>query len=339
MTNNRFIFIDSLRGIAALSVAFMHIGYGYIDLSWWTHLRHGVTIFFVLSGFVICHSLMHKQINLTLFGRFTLRRALRLDPAYWVAIVLAIVILWLPAQILDYSVQMPSLTDITLHMFYLQDLAQVKPISTVFWTLCYEFQFYLVFCALLGLAQKGLKNRVVVFLFCVLLLASCAWPIGLLQQITPGLFINLWFLFLLGAVARWAKDEPAALITVLCCCVLLLLFTETKDQKIPTSIVGVATALALLVAHRLDAMNRWLNWRWLQYFGLISYSLYLVHDMLGQYIRSTGLHLSNKYLQLASPSIDLVWCAIALISSILAAHALYALVEKPSHKLSRKIKL
>ncbi|KAB1123843.1 acyltransferase family protein [Neorhizobium galegae] len=50
----------------------------------------GVAVFFVLSGFVIAHSLYDKPMSLPEFGRFTLRRSLRLDPAYWASIAVTI---------------------------------------------------------------------------------------------------------------------------------------------------------------------------------------------------------------------------------------------------------
>ena len=50
----------------------------------------GVAVFFVLSGFVMSHSLFGYRMNLNLLGRFTLRRSLRLDPSYWIAIAISL---------------------------------------------------------------------------------------------------------------------------------------------------------------------------------------------------------------------------------------------------------
>jgi peptidoglycan/LPS O-acetylase OafA/YrhL len=87
----RFKFVDALRGIAAVSVVLFHLKEGkhipnlYALMPKWlqTLFDHGVlgvSIFFVLSGFVIAHSLYKQHVTLRLAGRFMLRRSIRLDP-------------------------------------------------------------------------------------------------------------------------------------------------------------------------------------------------------------------------------------------------------------------
>lgn len=339
--SQRFLFVDGLRGLAALSVALFHIGNDFLGIPLLAYFGHGVTVFFVLSGFVIAHSLEHKQISPMFFARFTLRRALRLDPAYWAAILCAVLIMWVPAVLLGYAVELPRASNVALHMFYLQEFAQAPAINTVFWTLCYEIQFYLVFCALLGLSQTvfaSVKKGVMIF-FIACLAISLLWPLGVQAQIVHGLFIDLWFLFLLGVFARWAVQDKMALSALLLAVLVLLLFTQPEAQNYIITIIGVSTALLLFTAGKLQTMAAWLRWRWVQYLGMISYSLYLLHDMLGVYIRDTGRHLSAKYLDLSSMPVDYLWCAIALAASIAAAHLMHRYIEAPSHRLSRRIKL
>ena len=88
----RFVFVDALRGLAALWVLFFHMFEG-------PHLSHleavlpglvmrpihagylGVTVFFVLSGFVIAHSVAGQRVDASYAGWFVLRRSVRLDVA------------------------------------------------------------------------------------------------------------------------------------------------------------------------------------------------------------------------------------------------------------------
>src|SRR5262245_44222872 len=94
----RFVFIDGLRGIAALSVVLYHFNEAVIRQSarWVPHVVEavlhrgflGVEIFFVISGFVIAFSVRDGNYTPGYLFRFCLRRSIRLDPPYWATIAL-----------------------------------------------------------------------------------------------------------------------------------------------------------------------------------------------------------------------------------------------------------
>lgn len=339
MKKNRFLFVDGLRGLSALAVCLFHIGRDFLEIDVLHYGSLGVTVFFVLSGYVISHSLFNKIVSGNFFLSFAIKRSIRLDPSYWVAIFLAIAVAWVPSLILDYQVNLPSMVDVLTHMFYLQVLAEVDPINVVFWTLCYEIQFYLVFCGLLFLINKlslGIYSRnLLTFTFSLLFAVSLLWPLGFLEQPLPGLFINLWYLFLLGVFARWASASRfSAIVLGVGIAALLLAFDVNQYIQLVT---GSVTAAILFLSMHLNKMGAWLNSRWVQYLGTISYSLYLVHDIVGLYVRDTGLHLTSKYLGLSSLQLNYFWCSIALGASMIVANILYRYVEYPSHVLSRKV--
>ena len=334
----RFLFVDGLRGLASLSVALFHIGRDFLGIKILFYGGYGVTVFFVLSGFVISHSIIGKAVTGKFFATFALKRSIRLDPAYWVAIALAMMIIGTPGILLGYKADLPSLTDIAFHLIYVQDILRIKPIDVVFWSLCYEVQFYVLFCGILFLLNKfwggGVGDRQPVVVFAVLLAVSLLWPLNILAQIAPGLFINLWFLFLLGVFARWGADSLLARL-VLGAAITCLLIQFGLEENFELA-VGSVTAALLFLAIYFDKMRKWLNSTWIQYFGRISYSLYLVHNIVGLYVRDTGLHILSKYFGSSSLLLNYICCAIALAASIVAAHLLYRYVEFPSHALSRR---
>lgn len=80
--------LESLRGIAALTVVLFHVN----QLHWinpvTTHRFFGngglmVDLFFVLSGFVICHNYSQKIRSLKNIGRFMFLRLGRLFPLHF----------------------------------------------------------------------------------------------------------------------------------------------------------------------------------------------------------------------------------------------------------------
>ncbi|BAY07251.1 hypothetical protein NIES2098_03660 [Calothrix sp. NIES-2098] len=81
-------------------------------------------------------------------------------------------------------------------------------------------------------------------------------------------------------------------------------------------------------------MHKWLDTKWIQYLGKISYSFYLVHIVFGTRVINLGYRLSGD-----SPIAALVWFALAFVISISMAHLTYLLIEKPSIELSKNLKI
>ena len=166
----RFAFVDSLRGIAALSVAAYHIDrYGplpgaassvipkFINST----LHHGwvgVQMFFVISGFVIAYTLRGMRVTPSSLGNFALRRSLRLDPPYWVTMLFVVGLYVLTTSLFNVEDglmdQAPTWDQVLAHLCYMQNILGYHNLSAGFWTLCIEVQFYILFAVLLGFAQR-----------------------------------------------------------------------------------------------------------------------------------------------------------------------------------------
>ena len=92
---DRFPLMDSLRAIAVTAVLLTHASY-YVAESGpqlFVHMRFdmGVTIFFVISGFLIYRPWVHARLRgepSPLVRVYAWRRVLRIVPAYWVALTL-----------------------------------------------------------------------------------------------------------------------------------------------------------------------------------------------------------------------------------------------------------
>ena len=166
-SDGRLKFVDGLRGIAALMVVIYHLApagsVGRITAR--GHL--GVEIFFVLSGFVIASVIGDNTITAGYFGRFVVRRCLRLDIPYWTNIALG---MGLGAIVLNFGAPASAIEQIGAHLLYLQGILGFKQINDVYWTLCLEIQFYLSLLVAILLAQRlGGSARSIAFQVAVFL--------------------------------------------------------------------------------------------------------------------------------------------------------------------------
>jgi peptidoglycan/LPS O-acetylase OafA/YrhL len=217
----RYRFIDALRGLAALAVVGFHAKAGHhIDalcdamppfVS--TLLGRGdlgVEVFFVVSGFVLAHSMAETDVDLRYVGRFLLRRSVRLDPPYWASMVLVVALGLLSNRFVPgKAFAPPGPGRVLAHVLYLQDLLGVPPLNSIYWTLCIEVQFYLAFALMMLLAtalrRRGLSaDRAFYAVILPAALVADLWPLGLAPFEVRGLFVGRFHLFVAGVVVWWA---------------------------------------------------------------------------------------------------------------------------------------
>jgi len=323
--------VQALRGIAALWVVLFHASDGnhiptlkaalpnWVNVGVFDAGHYGVAIFFALSGFVIAHSLSGARITAGYYGRFLLRRSIRLDPAYWVSMILVVALAYVSARVKHESFSAPSLPQIAAHMAYLQSILGFPQINTVYWTLTYEVQFYAFFALLL---MVGGRWRYQAMLVLALLSAF-----GVFDTIHPGIFLNLWGAFFIGVIARYSLDRPrwAAALLVLA---IALIGQSTFGA------FSAFTAIFLWIAARSGWGEKGMNWKWIQFLGAISYSLYLIHNPVSG---ATGFIVHRVMGDGIVADIAAIFSIC--VTSIIAAWMLWFLIERPSHILSRKISL
>ena len=330
MERVRFTFVDALRGVAASAVVLFHAVegahitelYEAMPAGFQILLRHGdfgVAIFFVLSGFVIAHSLGTARLSLIGVLQFMLKRSIRLDPPYWAAIAVAILFSVLASKIVaNRPVETFSVPQVASHFFYLQALLGFQQINAVFWTLCLEIQFYSIFAVLLWTRS----NYAMVAAFLIALL----WPLGL-GPAAPGVFVEFWYGFLLGvgANAAWrsATVRPWFLGYV------AVISAASLHSSGYFALVCCATAVSLLLVGLAGQLASWLNWRWLQFLGTISYSLYLIHNPVTGAAFRAGYLITGRNIYT-----EAFWWAASLAACVGAATLFWYCIERPSARLA-----
>ena len=175
--DGRFAGLDGVRAIAALAVVVTHVGFQTGEgvsgpaRTVLSRLDVGVAVFFVLSGF-----LLHRpQVVAALSGRalpatvpYLWRRALRVLPAYWLAVVVALLVL--PEN--DDVTAADWVRQLTLTQVYVPDGLPAG--LTQMWSLATEVSFYLALPLLGRLAGRTLASQ--------LRLCAAMFAVGLLWQ-------------------------------------------------------------------------------------------------------------------------------------------------------------
>ena len=348
----RFEFVDALRGLAALAVVLPH-ALGLLSFQRDSSLtslflrlaeygRAGVEVFFVISGFAIAYSMRASGVDEDFsLGRFMLRRAVRLDPPYWVGLLWMGLVEAFRAHATHQPIALPSLGKVLAHLAYLQDILGFGQFNAVFWTLCLEFQLYFVFAVLMRAAsafgdpREG-KSRVwrdsdkygwlmVLAFLASLLVSHTIWPMNV------GWFVPFFYLFLSGSLAAWRVLDRISDRLFRICLVAMGLGLVARPEL--PRVIGFITALLLYVAIQRAALHRWLATRAAQWLGRISYSVYLIHVPLATLFLGlrTRVASDSKLLSLL--------CLAGLYLATLALGSLFhAAIEVPCLRLSQQLK-
>lgn len=304
----------------------------------------GVDFFFVLSGFLISYLLLMElrftgKINIK---NFLVRRALRLWPLYFVVgiILLSIAPYYLSFFELDHT--RPPTNGIINNFLYLICfginvqimIGDMNTFSTHtvahFWSLSIEEQFYLLWAPLLFLCRKYTLYLITIFIF-----------IGIFVSYYPPSFYYSWFdtntyaapyyftfnryfHFATGALLAWLFINAPYLfdlqrftivVKILFILTIALIFRYLfgayyydLDERF---INGFVSFLIIAIAIDKNCFFN-LEYKWLKYFGKISFGIYVYHIV--------GVYLSLKCLNLLGLSHHsiLFWISFPLLASFFA---------------------
>lgn len=233
--------IDGLRGIAIAVVLFNHSTQLLSGSSApWPHWLwrmtpggwQGVDLFFVVSGFLITRILLGARGRQGAFGRFWVRRALRIFPLAWLYLAALVALSFvLPSYA---SLHEPGL--IAAVLFYLTNvriawLGWSLPAVTILWSLAVEEHFY-TFWPLVALY---VPRRRLFFLLCSVILVTPLIRLVLHSVVgTIGVYVL--------TICRW--DALA------CGAIVALLWTSPLRARVlswATRLVWPALATAALV--------------------------------------------------------------------------------------------
>jgi peptidoglycan/LPS O-acetylase OafA/YrhL len=345
--------LDGLRGLAILLVLLYH---AWVILSGKKVMEGdvfilallyagntGVTLFFLLSGFLVTRPFIEKLSigQLPSLRVYMAQRAIRILPTYYFVAFAGIIITQQHEQLL------PVLT-------FTANAYDVGYFSTVWWSLSTEIQFYILMPVLCYLFWR-IPSRVLGI--CILMALVVVYVCVVLKVLGPSGADGFEFkykmilsvfgqlpAFLVGAVIAFAHTKSQLVIPegraniflmILLVCLVLVLVPPARISPeryiwvspwyvLPEALIWGGVMWVMLMRRAPD--GNLINNRITRYFGAISFSLYLTH-------------MPVIYLVLTRGNIDAPELAalLAVILSLVTAQLLYWTIEKPSLSLKNKL--
>ena len=363
----RFHELDSLRGLAAITVVFHHFSRlcspqvnHVLDR---TPLRllvaghQAVILFFLLSGFVL--TLPYKKNGRLNYGPFLLKRVCRIYLPYLGALAFAVLCdLHFSNQShydnywVNWTWSVPVTTSLVLqHILFLGNY-DWSQFNTAFWSLVYEMRISLVF-PFLALVVLRLRSRWIVLAAAVLSLSF--FPLAMVLSstlpltnrtaaINTTLTLHYAAFFLIGSLVakhldainrRYARLSAlqAGIIAVVSLALYAFANASSLVQRssIPADLYdwGAAAGAAALLIFAMNSrpFHTFLTTGPVHHLGPISYSLYLVHG-------TTLFVLIHTLLGRVSIGRLLL---IYLFATLLIAEIFHRLIEHPTTLLGRRL--
>ena len=354
MTNKHIVQLDGLRFFAVLMVMVAH----WLQWQWSnpilmnTPFVHGVTLFFVLSGFLITRILLNNRDEFNekglkkgyLLKNFYIRRFFRIFPIYYLLIIGFYLFNYKnTGEILPWLLTYTSNIYQSINNVYVGDFNH-------FWSLAVEEQFYL-FWPFLILFLK--PNRILLVILVTIL-------ISLLTRGYLFLYVGKWMATAyftiscmhalgLGALLAYIKiykpnienklSHPFWLYLTLIIYVVLLIvqvkFNMGWSREIFDDFFFAILAFFIILRaseNRFTGILKFiLENKFVTYSGKISYGLYVYHlfiPTLFLYISpKIGISISNKY----------TYFVACYFLTFLVAHISWKLIESPINKLKDKV--
>lgn len=336
-----FANLQAMRGIAALMVLLIHallmpgnFGLGVVASYARQYGAAGVDIFFVISGFIITviatTAAQSDRPRGAIVSEFLVKRAVRIYPAYWAALIFALVMVNVAPV---GSAHFPRLE--LWRLFLL--LEHYNYLIYAAWTLTYEMYFYLVVAIILLIMPRRLHLGLAIW---AVLTAAAVYYAGNYapELLKVPMTSPLVFEFVMGAIVglviqRKITAFPIAAVAVGLAWFLIgaefnRIYNPNWHHYPRTLFFGPGAAMIIYGVIAAEIRHGWVFSKPWQRLGDASYSLYIWHQPLYYAVfwvyRETGL-------------LDTVpgWSLLVLMLAVLFAVSFtsYWFLERKAQKL------
>ncbi len=337
--------LTTLRFPAAFAIVLFHFLVYTPCPQWiWEGFGSGVAFFYVLSGFI----LYYNYADLADRGFFWLARFARIWPVHLFCLALTFGLI--PFRSLDGHASWPTTlpANILLLHAWLPFQGSVLSFNGVSWSLSVEAFFYLCFPWLLSamksrgpapLLAGSFVLALVVVLFSVIFLprqAAFVWPFNpatRLFEFVLGMATCRWWMRERAGTpsgAAWTGYElasfAAAVGSVVAVPVLLhalgiaSVVASWLGSEFP---VAAFAAMIWIFAHQAGAISRALSHRACEWFGEVSFALYMCHQILLRWLDPAVMTNAPDAVAFFLPYV---------LGAMLVAAAIFHLIETPARR-------
>ncbi len=369
-----FAALDGYRAVAALLVLVTHVAFatGVVVIPGLGHIASrfdiGVALFFLLSGFLLYRPWVRSALDGVArpsLHRYAVRRAARILPLYWVAVVATLAVL---PEVRPVSLS-TWLTHLSATQIYLG--SGVSEGLTQTWSLCTEIAFYLLLPVIgavaLGRRARSLEGAWQRQLRVLTLVAALGLSFNVFRATTdvlpdiaaywlPG-YLD-WFAVGMGLalievrsrhpnpprMVRWTLAVAADPLTCFVVAGSLFLVAVTPLggaydfaatgpwESVAKHVLYISSAAAFLlpgVMGRSPGVVRQFSSSVPRRLGLISYGLFLWHLMLLRLVMpALGIsYFSGQFVPVVS---------VLAVASVALAAVTYSLVERPGQRWAHR---
>ncbi|MGZ4258087.1 MAG: acyltransferase family protein [Gaiellaceae bacterium] len=338
--------LEGLRGIAALLVVFHHTRSHWL---WgWLEGWNGVTLFFVLSGFLITTLALREEVALGAlrWRAFFVRRVFRIIPVYLASLALYIVAVGVVGIAAGH--RGPFFHALPWYLSPFPEVPFFSRTHIVFslaWSLGIEEKFYLLWplVAFVLLRRRmrgrlGLALALAVVLQVPIALGSSGRALAPYSAILVGCVLA-FLMHNRSSFARLSRfgSKPFFLAAV----VLLVVVHGLTHVFHPTAPgfrvaaawyylpYSLAAALVVCALALRAGGSGWLESAPMRFVGRVSYPLYLTHPL--------GLAAAAMVVASGGLVSELLYLAVGLVLSLALAYAIHRAVEKPLIRSGKRL--
>lgn len=308
-------FISTLRGFAALLVFISHLHIVAPTDVMFIIGRIGVTLFFLISGYLSFESIKKRSLKQYFFNRF-----IRMYPVYWVILIIS----WFV-----YDFGQLSIIKLIANATLFQEFLGFDNIIGASWMMPIQIIFYII-VGFLGVKIVSTKN----LLLTQVIFAAFSVILGVLRFYSnkpfPTAFALLIMIGFIGVSLYFYQKGK------LCKRDLIWMVLVFELALLIGSILSYENWYAYLIAYNfgivsfLGASKKNLSIWVFNRLGEIGFAFFLGPGLIYAFLSKAGLCGTTEYM-------TIIDCCILLISALLFSIAVTFLIEKPLFRKAKKI--